>query len=217
VFKHDSKTPPTRQELEITIHPDSTLLLIPDPIQPFSQSAYVQKQVFHVSDKSSMVVLDWVTEGRAALGEKWSMKRFESRNEFYAGDRLLLRDALILDGAGLCERQDGLCIFATLIVYGTLFERLVKYIQKRYQDEPRIGGKRWDDEAERKAAKVLWTISMVRGFLLVKVSGSDIEDVKDFIRELLEENAHDGGDGDGGGNSSTILELFGPGCLRCLQ
>lgn len=208
MFKHDTNTPPTRQELHITICPDSALLLIPDPIQPFAQSSYTQKQVFHVFDKSSMVVLDWVTEGRAALGEKWSMKRFESRNEVYAGERLLLRDALILEGADLCERHDGLCIFATLIVHGPIFEKLIKYIQKRYQDEPRIGGKRWDDEAEKKAAKVLWTVSTVRGFLLVKVSGKDMEDVKDFVRELLEEDHHERG---------TILELFGPGCLRCLQ
>lgn len=251
IFKQKTpSSPPTIQRMTVRIQPGASFLLLPDPVQPFAESNYVQHQIFEledtVNDTSSIVVLDWVTEGRAARDEHWSLKRFESRNEFFgvknidavdggsAGGesvrgRLLLRDAMILDGEMLCgdetlrERQDSQTIFATAVIRGKPFTRLIGYIKTRYANEPRIGQKRWDTdddsrrhnriEVEARDNGVLWAASSVRGFLLVKVSGVEMEGVKRFVKGLLSEVDEDGVQREGG----CIAEEFGTGMFRCLE
>ncbi|KAK6503042.1 hypothetical protein TWF481_008077 [Arthrobotrys musiformis] len=248
IFKEKTPTtPPTIQRMTVRIHSGASFLLLPDPVQPFAESNYIQHQIFELedttSDTSSLVVLDWVTEGRTARDEHWSLKRFESRNEFFGvtnpadntterettRGRLLLRDAMILDGEMLCgdetlrDRQDSQTIFATVVIRGKPFAQLVAYIKTRYANEPRIGQKRWDTdddsrrhnriEVEARNNGVLWAASSVRGFLLVKVSGVEMEGVKRFVRGLLSEVNEDGvprADG-------CITEEFGTGMFRCLE
>ncbi|KAF3902820.1 hypothetical protein AA313_de0205806 [Arthrobotrys entomopaga] len=255
IFKQIPSSPPTIQRMTIRIHPNASFLLLPDPVQPFADSNYIQHQIFEledtVNDTSSLVVLDWVTEGRAARDEHWSLKRFESRNEVFsvlANDKnndpeeeeeegrrsnkkgkLLLRDAMILDnsagetyGETLRERQDSQTIFATVIIRGKVFTQLIEYVKARYAGEPRIGQKRWDTdddsrrhnrvEIEARESGVIWAASSVRGFLLVKVSGVEMEGVKRFVRGLLAEV-----DGDGVVNADGCIEReFGKGMFRCL-
>ncbi|EWC48170.1 hypothetical protein DRE_02274 [Drechslerella stenobrocha 248] len=262
IFKRTATSKATAQRLTVRIHPGASLLLLPDPIQPFADSDYLQHQIFELADTtddtSSLVMLDWVTEGRTARDENWTLKRFESRNEFFAvtdtdcddnadnhqenkakeGEeggmggsrgRLLLRDAMVLDGSDttagdmLRERQDAQTIFATLVIRGTAFAQLAAYIKARYLNEPRIGQKRWDTdddsrhytrvEIDARRNGVLWTTSSVRGFLLVKVSGVDVESVKRFVRGLLSEVDGDGIPADDG----CITETFGEGMFRCLE
>ncbi|KAF3162037.1 hypothetical protein TWF788_002148 [Orbilia oligospora] len=249
IFKQkDPSSPPTIQRMTVRIHPGASFLLLPDPVQPFAESNYIQHQIFELedttNDTSSLVVLDWVTEGRTARDEHWSLKRFESRNEFFGvknsdddggsdGEnvrgRLLLRDAMILDGELLCgdetlrERQDSQTIFATAVIRGKPFARLIQYIKTRYANEPRIGQKRWDTdddsrkhnriEVEARNNGVLWAASSVRGFLLVKVSGVEMEGVKRFVKGLLSEVDEEGVPREDG----CITEEFGTGMFRCLE
>ncbi|EPS37368.1 hypothetical protein H072_8944 [Dactylellina haptotyla CBS 200.50] len=272
IFKQTPSSPPTVQRMTVRIHPGASFLLLPDPVQPFAESNYIQHQTFELedtaNDTSSLVVLDWVTEGRAARDEHWSLHRFESRNEVFAVSpntineetvvngnsnndnntasgngsdesrkqkkrgKLLLRDAMILDsrvlspandGETLRERQDGQTIFSTLIIRGKPFEELIAYIKARYANEPRIGQKRWDTdddsrrhnriEIEARNSGIMWAASSVRGFLLVKVSGVEMEGVKRFIRGLLGQV-----DGDGvAKEDGCIVREFGSGMFRCLE
>ncbi|KAK6361635.1 hypothetical protein TWF730_005353 [Orbilia blumenaviensis] len=264
IFKQTPSSPPTIQRMTVRIHPGASFLLLPDPVQPFAESNYIQHQIFELEDTtddtSSLVVLDWVTEGRAARDEHWSLRRFESRNEFYGvknadnvvdgsgggggggggnkgGEevglvrgKLLLRDAMILDGDDLLsgeetlrERQDSQTIFATILIRGKPFTKLIGYIKTRYANEPRIGQKRWDTdddsrrhnsiEVEARRNGVLWAASSVRGFLLVKVSGVEMEGVKRFVRGLLSEVDEEGVAREGG----CITQEFGTGMFRCLE
>ncbi|KAF3910883.1 hypothetical protein ABW20_dc0107307 [Dactylellina cionopaga] len=257
IFKQTPSSLPTIQRMTVRIHAGASFLLLPDPVQPFAESNYIQHQSFELEDTtddtSSLVVLDWVTEGRAARDEHWNFKRFESRNEVFGvtattttdtnsidekdklkdnvsrRGRLLLRDAMILDGDSassnetLKDRQDSHTIFATVIIRGKPFAQLISYIKQRYANEPRIGQKRWDTdddsrrhtnvELEARKGGVVWAASSVRGFLLVKVSGVDMEGVKRFVKGLLAEVDASGiGSVDG-----CITKEFGPGMFRCLE
>ena len=219
VFKRKTPTDKTAQKLTVTLQSGSSFLLLPDPIQPFADSYFTQHQCLHIppDNTASFVVLDWFTEGRSARGECWDLSLFESRNEVFtttpAGEsRLLLRDAVILrdDGGGvgsLKSRMDGLTCFSTLIVRGPKFARLEGYVLDKFSKEPRIGGRSFEKDEEagaRKRREVQWTVSSVRGFLLVKVSGWALEEVRGFLRELL----IDAGD---------VVEVFGEDCLMCLK
>lgn len=87
----DHPAPPvTKQRLLVTLDPGSLLLLLPDPIQPFKSSSYIQSQRFvlpPVSDDippASILVLDWFTSGRNAgkkFQEEWEFELYSSMNE----------------------------------------------------------------------------------------------------------------------------------------
>lgn len=164
-------------------------------------------------------MLDWVTEGRSATNEHWDLHSFTSRNEFFlpqpdGSSRLMLRDAMILEREGeeadeIRGRVGGMAVFATLVVHGPRFKGLEEGILKRFRDEPRIGNKNWGDGKveKRRWEGVLWTAARVRGFVLVKVGGKELQDVRGFLRMLLEE----------GKGAEEVVEEFGERCLLCLQ
>lgn len=99
----------SQQSLNVKIGRQAALCYLPDPSVPFKNSRYAQVQTFTVdaaakgNERSSLCVLDWVTQGRTSRGENWNFRFWRGRNEVWATDettgksRLLLRDSVILD------------------------------------------------------------------------------------------------------------------------
>lgn len=99
----------SQQSLDVKIGRNSALCYLPDPSVPYQNSRYAQVQTFTVDaaargdQRSSLCVLDWVTQGRTSRGENWNFRFWKGRNEVWATDektgksRLLLRDSVILD------------------------------------------------------------------------------------------------------------------------
>ncbi|KAF8421023.1 UreD urease accessory protein-domain-containing protein [Tirmania nivea] len=244
VFKLRPGDTLTAQTMIVDLAPHSALLLLPDPVQPFGASVYSQTQTFNLpkDNTASLVILDWVSEGRTARGEKWELKKFSSRNDLFEeghedlpnGRRLLLRDSLILHGddsdhAGnrgpesLSSKLGGLSCVSTLIIRGPRFTNLAASILRRFELEPRIGsgGKGWNwdknrqDEGNKSQFRdILWTAAIVRGFVLVKVSAKELEEARRFLRDLLLQgrSAVDTQD-----PAPDIVREFGVGSLRCLE
>lgn len=162
IFKSPRNDLVTRQTLDVRIESGGALVYLPDPVQPFAESVYEQRQLFHVvggERPGSLCVLDWVSEGRSARGEKWDLTSWKGRNEVYLasgaengdGGRLLLRDNVLLTGDGasatgeptLASRMDGLGVFGTLILRGPLFSDLGAFFLHEFSSLPRIGAKNW--------------------------------------------------------------------------
>ncbi|KAL5048182.1 hypothetical protein BDW71DRAFT_178095 [Aspergillus fruticulosus] len=115
----------SRQTLDVRIGQEAAFCYLPDPSAPFKDSRYEQIQTFTVdnaakgSSRSSLCVLDWVTQGRTSRGENWDFHLWKGKNEIWLLDeptsppssnsenneknekkekkKLLLRDSLILD------------------------------------------------------------------------------------------------------------------------
>ncbi|KAJ5106697.1 hypothetical protein N7456_003372 [Penicillium angulare] len=99
----------SQQSLDVKIGRQAALCYLPDPSVPYKNSRYAQVQTFTVDasakgdQRSSLCVLDWVTQGRTSRGENWNFRFWKGRNEVWATDaksgksRLLLRDSVILD------------------------------------------------------------------------------------------------------------------------
>ncbi|KAA8912860.1 UreD urease accessory protein-domain-containing protein [Sphaerosporella brunnea] len=222
IFKRKAFEHLTTQSMAVHLQSNAVLALLPDPIQPFKDSVYKQHQVFHLpaDDTASLVVLDWVSEGRSARGEHWDLTSFVSRNEFFIpkgegeSERLMLRDSMILtqDAEGLRSRMDGFTVFATLMIHGPRFAGLSEALLQKFKDEPRIGGRNFDNRRDfkndtTKKGGVIWTATSMRGFVLVKLSGKELEEVKIFLRELLKSGEDEG----------DVVREFGEGALLCLQ
>jgi urease accessory protein len=160
IFKTTDLSLVSRQQMTVTVAPNSALVYLPDPVQPFAQTAFQQSQIYHLeNEEGSLCVCDWVTSGRSARGENWDIYEYKSRNEVWTSDkqvggrfkkRLMLRDNMILDkngqtGIPLSERMDGYSVFGTLIIRGPVFSQLSKHFVNEFEALPRIGGRNWGD------------------------------------------------------------------------
>lgn len=162
IFKTPRPSLVTRQNLDVDIGQDAALCYLPDPTQPFAKSAFEQKQIFRIPEAgdngSSLCVLDWVSEGRRARGEKWEFHTWKGRNEVRSSedDRLLLRDAVVLDSnnedvnsstPSLADKTANLGVLGTLILHGPVFASLADTIMDDFATQPRIGGRNWQSHS----------------------------------------------------------------------
>lgn len=76
---------------------ESLLVAAPDPVQAFAGAFYKQQQAFHLTNRSSLVLVDWLCSGRAARGERWSFADYRSRNEVFVSGERVLFDSLLLN------------------------------------------------------------------------------------------------------------------------
>ncbi|GAA5985711.1 hypothetical protein JCM11641_007189 [Rhodosporidiobolus odoratus] len=102
----------TEQLYRLSVSPSSLLVLLPSPVTCFSRSRYEQKQVVHLADQtSSLILLDWYTSGRMGMdhkergkAEEWEFERYRSENEVWIKGERIARDVLLLeDEAGSCD------------------------------------------------------------------------------------------------------------------
>lgn len=231
IFKTPDPTLISRQHMEVKLAAGAALVYLPDPVQPFAQTAFSQSQIYYVAEEtSSLCACDWVTSGRSARGENWNIHEYKSRNEVWTGDRsgkkrLLLRDNLILDKHGrtdmqLSERMDGYSVFGTLILRGPVFAPLAQYFMDEFEALPRIGGRDWGDSARselspreqrrvqrqsrEKKDGLAWSAANVRGFVLVKFASREVEGSRNFLRDMI-------------ADEGSVAASFGERALLCLK
>ncbi|KAL2753901.1 hypothetical protein ACRALDRAFT_1062873 [Sodiomyces alcalophilus JCM 7366] len=239
IFKSPSPDVVTRQGLSVRVDKDAGLCLLPDPVQPFAGSVYEQTQVFTVTASASLCLLDWVTQGRSARGEDWSFVRWKGRNEIWltgegapAGDRLLLRDTVVLDegshartGRGLRASMHGHGLFGTLILRGKQMARLGDFFLAEFSSLPRLGARDFRSAEARekedgnnksteeqwrlsrlKAEKqhgILWSAASIRGCVVVKFGANTVEGGRLWIGDMLS-------------REGTISELYGDQAMMCV-
>lgn len=234
IFKTPDPSILSSQWMAINLGSASALCYIPDPVQPFRDSAFEQTQLFYLdAPDASLCVCDWVSSGRAARGENWNFWRYGSRNEVWDIERdgkrrLLLRDNLLLDSQKafnigfMANRVDHLGVVGTVILRGPVFSQLAAFFINEFEVLPRIGEKRWDDaeestpnansaEGRRKLREkqderdgLLWTAARVRDFVLVKFAAREVQGAKRWLKAMLQEDG-------------SLEESFGERSTLCLK
>lgn len=240
LFKSPSRDVKSKQRMSVDLAAGSALCYLPDPVQPFERSSFEQQQIYSIDkvssdggDNGSLCVLDWVSNGRPANGENWSFYHYGSKNEIYlrdadGGQKLLLRDSLLLNDAGdqgsVAARMGGLAVFGTLMLYGTVFEHLGQFFMDEFKALPRIGGRKWDSGSEsgdeldcdaavaRRAQRqrqetddgLLWSAAAVRECVVVKFGAHEVEHGRKWLRSMLLEEG-------------TIACEFGERAFLCLR
>jgi len=178
----------TSQSMKVVIEEGGLLALLPDPIQPFADSLYNQYQSFEMHPSGNLILLDWVTSGRPARGENWSLSSFRSRNDIIdtsAGRKLVLRDTLIMNSNVAGSMYPHEC-FATVILRGPLLQDFSASVVDKFRNEERVRRPSAFRAVEKGKERATWTAGIVRdGCCVVKVAGETSELVKDFLRELL--------------------------------
>lgn len=108
------------QRLEAAVAEDGLLVAAPDPIVCYKGARYRQRQTFELAAGADLAVIDWVTSGRAARGERWDFESYESRLTIERAGRPLLLDALRLDpeAGALRARLGRFEVLATAAITG---------------------------------------------------------------------------------------------------
>jgi urease accessory protein len=170
---------PCGHQLSADLDEGSVLVLAPDAVQPFAGSVYQQRQEFHLAAGSGLVLVDWLSSGRAECGERWEFNRYQSRNNiFVAGTRVLV-DAVLLDGeqgmlAG-SHRMGRMNCVATLAVIGEPLQVAITEILKNVADLP-----------ISRRANLVWSASAIKTGVLVRIAGEDVETVRREIHRQLD-------------------------------
>ncbi len=173
--------------LKATVAPDATLVFAPDAVQCFADAVYHQHQSFHLAADANLILVDWISAGRLARGERWTFKHYRSRNEVFVDKRPVVIDAIDLDTrtGPLRSFQTGRfnCI-ALVLVLGPALEQHSRAILDRISAlpvEPRPG--------------TLCSGGPIGNGAIIRFHGPSIEQVGlaiyhelNFIKELLEDD-----------------------------
>ncbi len=125
-----------RQTLDAFVDEAAVLIVAPDPVMCFAGSTFVQRQRFNLAAGASLALVDAVSSGRSANGERWAFDRYETRNDVYIDGLLVARDAIRLalaplarrrrpvgrDSAAGVEHAAGIDCLATVLFIGPAFE-----------------------------------------------------------------------------------------------
>lgn len=87
----------TSHTLTATVSSGALLALLPDPVVCFASSTYRQQQRVRLEGDAALVLMDCVSSGRHARGERWCFDRYASRLEVYLDGRLVVLDSIALD------------------------------------------------------------------------------------------------------------------------
>lgn len=167
---------PCAHRLTATLAEESLLLVAPDPVQPFADSIYDQVQHFTLAHTSNLIVVDSVSGGRAARGERWSFSRYGSRIDIVREGRLLLTDRLRLNPG---EERNHFAVgrfncFATVLVLGPGLATQASTIVDAVAAEPIARG-----------LPLVFAASPFHEGVLLRVAGVHAENVRQFIHQHL--------------------------------
>lgn len=179
---------PCSHELNAQVGEDALLILAPDPVQCFAESTYEQRQRFDLHATANLLLIDWLSAGRTARGERWSFQRYFSRNEVVRDGQPLLVDAMLLDAAdGALDgkfRGGRFNCFATVALLGPMFAAHAKEILECVATQP-----------VTLRADLVCAASPLREGVLLRFAGISVEEVGraihariGFVRDLLKDD-----------------------------
>jgi urease accessory protein len=167
------------QQMHVRAAPDAMIVSLPDAVTCFAGSAFFQRQRLELSGSSSLLLLDWLTSGRRARGERWAFRRYDSRVDVGVDGKLMFRDCLHLDeedGPIDAQHRMGACdCFATLLLMGPRFADGAAALLAWSSAQP-----------ISRRDPMIFSASPIADGTVVRVAGPSTESVGAWIRRRLE-------------------------------
>jgi urease accessory protein len=113
-----------RSELSARVAEGALLVLAPDPTMCFTGARYAQRQDVQLAPGASLVLMDLVTAGRSANGERWAFTHYASTLRVHREGRALIDERWLLDPAhgALPERLGRFDALGTVLLVGTALD-----------------------------------------------------------------------------------------------
>jgi urease accessory protein len=167
----------TRSDVRATVNAGGCLVCAPDPVICFAASRYRQTQRFDVAADASLVLLDWLSSGRHATGERWAFHEYQSRIDVHQGDRHVLHESVLLRAEdGDVERRLGrFDVVGLTLLCGPAVRDASAAIIARLAREP----------VTRRGDRLV-VASAVHNGCLVRFAARSFEDAAHAVRECLQ-------------------------------
>lgn len=178
--------------MDVLVHPDSTLFLLPAPVTCFSHASYSQRQTFRLADETAnLVLLDWFTSGR--IGETWEFARYRSQNEVWLGGKRVVRDVLLLEdenptgeggsGSGgetsYRQRVEPYSCYVTLTIFGPAMAPILAHLDAAFESITQYH--------QPRPYSMLWSFSKLEGGRggIARCAGDGAETVREWVVQVL--------------------------------
>ncbi|MCP3135958.1 urease accessory protein UreD [Pyxidicoccus xibeiensis] len=109
-----------RSELTARVEEGALLAVVPDPTVCFTEARYAQTLDVRLAPGASLVLVDPVTSGRDASGERWAFSHYTSTLRVSVGGRALVDERWLLDPTHgpLAERLGRFNALASVLLVG---------------------------------------------------------------------------------------------------
>jgi urease accessory protein len=165
-------------EMAAAVDRQGSLVIVPDPVVCFAGSRYRQTQRFVLSDEASLVLVDWVSSGRRAAGERWAFAEYVSRTFVRYNGRLVMHDTVALrqtDG-DLAERLGRFDVLALIVLIGGAVRNVAANAMCEIRQQP----------IARRADELISAAELGEVGTVIRVAGRSVEQVGRRVRGLLE-------------------------------
>jgi urease accessory protein len=120
----------TSAELTATVSAGGHLVLWPDPVVCYAGSTFRQSQCVDLTDDGSLILVDTMTSGRRASGERWEFAEYANRIRVRQDGRVVLFDSTRLSGVegNLAARMGRFDVLSSVAIVGPRFRENVRAI-----------------------------------------------------------------------------------------
>jgi len=167
----------TRTATDARIGAGALLVLAPDPVVCYAGSRYQQSQRFAVAADGALVLVDWVTSGRRAAGERWRFDEYDASTDVRVAGTPVVHDRLLLRAAhgDLGARLGRFDVLALVVLAGGGVASEAEAIVAAAMARP----------LERRAPLLLSAAALRGGGCAVRLAGQSVEQVGNAIARLL--------------------------------
>jgi urease accessory protein len=168
---------PSKQTLNATVDADAMFAVVPDPVVCFAGADFTQAQRYDLHADASLVVVDWMTSGRHASGERWAFSRYESRLDIRRASQRIFWDTILLEPGidSVGERMGRFDVLLTAVITGPLVARAAADLVNRISPSPIAPGN----------DLVVAAATLRDGGALVRMAGMDVEQMARRLRSDL--------------------------------
>jgi urease accessory protein len=109
----------TRQRTTVRVDEAAAAIVAPDPVVPFRGAELVQVTSIELAAGASLVLVDTLTAGRLAYGERWSAARIDSALDVaIAGEPRLIDRVVLVGPRDAAARMQRFAALATCVLVG---------------------------------------------------------------------------------------------------
>ena len=164
-------------ELQATVSTGGHLVLWPDPVVCYAGSTFRQSQCVELRDDGSLILVDTMTSGRRASGERWQFVEYANRITVRQEGRVVLFDSTRLSGVegDLAARLGRFDVLCSVVIVGPRFLENVRALTESIGSRP----------IERRADLLLSAAPLGDAGCLLRVVGRSTEQVTGVVRRYL--------------------------------
>jgi urease accessory protein len=168
---------PSSLHLDAVVAAGGQLILWPDPVVCFAGSTYRQEQRVDLAADAGLILVDTLSSGRRASGERWQFHEYASRVSVRYDGRPILLDSLRLSAeeGTLAMRMGRFDVLSTIVIAGPRWHEAAQQAMAAIVERP----------VDRRADLLIAGSILKETGCLLRIAGRSVEQVTERVRGYL--------------------------------